>query len=672
MKTLPITSPYGSWKSPITAESIVATSIGLGSVWVDGGDIYWLEKRPQEKGRNVIVSYTEDKIVEITPPAYSVRTRVHEYGGGAFIVVDRTIYFSNYSDGQICRQSLGDRPQALTSDGQKRYADLIVDRNHNRLLCICEGLTLPSQGRACLPPFEGKHRIVGCTPREDIEGNGKVTNTIVTINLATGKVNPLITGNDFYSSPRLSHDGKYLAWLSWDLPDMPWDSTYLWLAEVRSDGGLGTPQCIAGGANESICEPKWSSDGRLYFSSDRNDWWNLYRYNLDGTVEIVWEMAAEFAYPHWVFGLSTYDFIDAERLICTYSSAGSWHLGTIDLKNRRFKEIETNYTNISDVRTTGDGYGVFIAGSPTTSTAVIKFNLDTATATILKQSETDAIDLGYLAIPEAIAFPTENNLMAYGWYYPPKNQDYLPPSNELPPLIVKCHGGPTAAASVDLNLRIQYWTSRGFGYLDVNYGGSIGYGRQYRQRLESNWGIVDVDDCVNGAKYLVSQGRVDGKRLIITGGSAGGYTTLAALTFRDTFKAGASYYGVSDLEILAKDTHKFESRYLDRLVGKYPEEKAIYEARSPIHFTERLACPVIFFQGLEDKVVPPNQAEMMFEAIKRKGLPVAYVPFPEEAHGFRQAANIKKALESEFYFYSRVFGFEPAESIEPVEIVNLI
>jgi dipeptidyl aminopeptidase/acylaminoacyl peptidase len=642
MTTLPITSPYGSWKSPITAESIVSTSVGLGSVWVDDGNIYWLEKRPQEKGRNVIVGYTKDKVVEITPPAYSVRTKVHEYGGGAFIIVDRTVYFSNYSDRQIYRQSLGSEPQALTSGNQKHYADIIVDRNRHRLLCICE----------------------------DIEGN--LANKIVTINLATGKVDPLISGHDFYSSPRLSLDGKYLAWLSWDLPCMPWDSTYLWVAEVNPNGELGIPQCIAGGENESICEPKWSPDGRLYFSSDRTDWWNLYRYNLNGEVEIVWKMAAEFAYPHWVFGLSTYDFIDAERLICTYSSSGSWHLSEIDLKNPRFKAIETNYTNISDVRAIGEGFGVFIAGSPTTSTAVIKFDLNTETATILKQSETEALDFGYLSIPEAIAFPTENNLTAYGWYYPPKNQDYLPPKSELPPLIVKCHGGPTAAASVDLNLRIQYWTSRGFGYLDVNYGGSIGYGRQYRQRLEFNWGIVDVDDCVNGAKYLVSQGRVDGNRLIITGSSAGGYTTLAALTFRNIFKAGASYYGVSDLEILAQDTHKFESRYFDRLVGKYPEEKAIYEARSPIYFIEKLACPVIFFQGLEDKVVPPNQAEMMFEAIKRKGLPVAYVPFPEEAHGFRQAANIKKALESEFYFYSRVFGFEPAEAIEPVEIVNLI
>ncbi len=643
MTTSPILSSFGSWKSPITAESLVTTSIGLGSIWLDGTDIYWLEKRPQEKGRNVIVGYSSKQTKEITPQAYSVRTRVHEYGGGAFVIVDRTVYFSNYSDGKLYRQHLGDSPEALTSQIQQRYADLIVDRHHNRLLCICE----------------------------DHSPEGEAKNTIVTVDLATGEVNHLISGSDFYSSPRLSPNGRQLAWLSWEHPNLPWDSTYLWLAEINPDGSLTAPQCIAGGETESICEPKWSPDGRLYFSSDRTDWWNLYRYNQDGTVEILHEMAAEFAYPHWVFGLSTYDFIDADRSICAYSSSGSWHLGIIETNTKQFTPISTPYTNISDLRTTRDGYAVFIAGSPTAPTAVIKFDCDTETTTILKQTESNSIDPGYLSIPEAIAFPTTNNLTAYGWYYPPQNRDYIAPEAELPPLIVKCHGGPTAAASVELNLRIQYWTSRGFGYLDVNYGGSIGYGRHYRQRLEFKWGIVDVDDCVNGAKYLVARGRVDGNRLIITGGSAGGYTTLAALTFRDTFKAGASYYGVSDLEILAKDTHKFESRYLDRLVGKYPEAKAIYEARSPIHFTEKLACPVIFFQGLEDKVVPPNQAEMMFEAIKNKGLPVAYVAFAEEAHGFRQAANIKKALESEYYFYARIFGFEPAEAIEPVEIINL-
>ncbi len=641
----PQIAPFGSWKSPVTADLIVSQTIGIGSIRVEAETIYWLEKRPTEQGRNVIVQWTAGgKIQDITPKDFNVRTRVHEYGGGAFVVVGDTIYFSNYIDGRVYIQTIGSTPKPLTAESPRRYADLVVDRSRNRLICVSEDRSEP-----------------------DLEAK----NTLVSIDIQTGSLQTLIEGADFYSAPRLSPDGDRLAWLSWDHPDMPWDSTYLWLAELKPDGSLGEAKCIAGGEAESICEPRWSPDGRLYFASDRNNWWNLYRRNLDGTVEILHEAEVEFAYPHWVFGLSTYDFIDEHNLVCTYSANGSWHLGKIDLQTKQFQAIASKYTNISDLQTTTTGGVVFCGGSPDRPTAVVKLNLATGEEQILKTTGKLNIDPGYFSLPEAIAFPTSNNLTAYAWYYPPQNQDYTAPPGELPPLIVKSHGGPTAAAAVNLNLRLQYWTSRGFGYLDVNYGGSIGYGRQYRQRLENNWGIVDVDDCVNAAQYLVQQGKVDGERLIITGSSAGGYTTLAALTFRDVFKAGASYYGISDLEILATDTHKFESRYLDRLIGKYPEEKAIYEQRSPIHFTERLTCPVIFFQGLEDKVVPPNQAEMMFNAIKQKGLPVALVVFPTEAHGFRQAESIKRALESEFYFYARVFGFEPADELPEVEIVNL-
>ncbi len=643
--TMPQVAPFGSWRSPITSDLIVSTTIGLGGVAVDGDNIYWLEARPAEKGRNVIVRRTPDgKVSDVTPAPFNVRTRVHEYGGGALAIANGIIYFSHYTDGRIYRQTPGKEPQPLTAESERRYADFSLDRQRNRLICVCEDYT---------------------------KANKDPENSIIAIALATGKIEVLVSDSDFYASPRLSPDGKKLAWLSWDLPNMPWDSTYLWLADINGDGSLQAPECLAGGEAESIGEPKWSPDGRLYFSSDRTDWWNLYRCNEDGTIESLHQMEAEFAYPHWVFGLSTYAFLSDREIICTYSQHGSWHLGTINTQKKQFRAIESLYTEISSVQATKDGRAVFIAGSPSQPTAVIKFDLKTQKAEVLKRSGELEIDSGYLSVPEAIAFPTENGLTAHAWYYPPKNKDFIAPEAELPPLIVKSHGGPTAAASVSLNLRIQYWTSRGFGYLDVNYGGSIGYGRQYRQRLERNWGIVDVDDCVNGAKYLVQQRKVDGDRLIITGSSAGGYTTLAALTFRDTFKAGASYYGVSDLEILAKETHKFESRYFDSLIGKYPEEKALYEARSPIHFSDRLSCPVIFFQGLEDKVVPPNQAEMMFAAIKEKGLPVAYVTFEDEGHGFRQADNIKKALDSELYFYSRIFGFTPADDIKPIEIFNL-
>ena len=631
----------GSWKSPITSDLIVSQTIGLGSLTVNRDNIYWLEKRPQEQGRNLLVAYAQNKPKNLTPAPLSVRTKIHEYGGAAYVVDRNAVYFSNYQDGRIYQQVIGTKPYPLTERLDRRYGDLFVDSDRNRLICVCEDHSVASEAK----------------------------NTIVAININTGRIKDLVTGNDFYSSPRLSPDGKQLVWLSWDHPNMPWDSTNLWLAQLDDDGLVLEPELIAGGVEESICEPKWGDDGTLYFASDRTNWWNLYRRKPDGKIEILHQKSAEFAYPHWVFGLSTYTIVGG-KIICAYSESGSWHLGSIDLKTKQFEEIRTRYTNISDLQG-GDDFVVFIGGAPTETTAVIKLDLENGRESVLKRSAELEIDSGYLSPPEAIAFSTTNNLTAHAWYYPPQNQDFCVPSGELPPLVVKSHGGPTAAASVDLNLRIQYWTSRGFGYLDVNYGGSIGYGRQYRQRLDGKWGIVDVDDCVNAAKYLVDRGEVDGDRLVITGSSAGGYTTLAALTFRDTFKAGASYYGVSDLEILTRDTHKFESRYLDRLVGKYPEEKDIYQKRSPIYFTEQLDCPVIFFQGLKDKVVPPNQAEMMVRAIKEKGLPVAYIAFEEEAHGFRVAENIKKALDSEFYFYSRVFGFQPAEAIEEIEIINL-
>ncbi len=641
MKT-PQVAAFGSWKSPITSNLIVAKTIGIGSIAVDREEIYWVENRPQEQGRNVIVGYLNQREQDITSASLSVRSKIHEYGGGAFVVEQKTIYFSNYQDGKIYQQIIGKQPNPLTNELNQRYGDIIVDQARNRLVCVCE----------------------------DHQAEAEANNSIVSIDLDTGRIQNLIAGSDFYSSPRLSPDGQQLAWLSWNHPDMPWDSTYLWLGKLNENGLISESKLIAGGEAESICEPKWGSDGTLYFSSDRTNWWNIYRRNLDGKDEILHEKAAEFAYPHWVFGLSTYTLV-GNRLVCAYSADGCWHLGMIDLKTKQFKEIKTRFTNISDLQGSSNGFVVFIGGSPTEAAAVVKLNLETETQQVLKRTQDLKLEPGYLSLPEAIAFPTTDDLTAYAWYYPPQNQDYIAPPGELPPLIVKSHGGPTAAASVDLNLRIQYWTSRGFGYLDVNYGGSIGYGRKYRQRLNGQWGVVDVDDCVNAAQYLVDQGRVDGDRLVITGSSAGGYTTLAALTFRDTFKAGASYYGISDLEILAKDTHKFESRYLDGLVGKYPEDQAIYQQRSPIHFTQQLNCPVIFFQGLKDKVVPPNQAEMMFQAIKNKGLPVAYISFEQEAHGFRIADNIKKALDSEFYFYARIFGFEPADPIEPIEIINL-
>ncbi len=642
--TEPQVVPYGSWKSPITSELIVSEIIGLAAIALDGDDIYWLELRPKEGGRSCLVRRTPDgNVADVTPAGFNVRTRAHEYGGGSFLIADGTVYFSNFSDQRLYRQAIGGEPQPLTPAGDWRYADALLDRQRDRLICVREDHT---------------------TTRPE------PVNTLVSINLQQeNDVRVLAGGEDFYASPRLSPDGSRLCWLSWNHPNMPWDGTEVWVGEINSDGSLGETHLIAGGASESIFQPEWSPDGILYFVSDRSGWWNLYRWN-GAEVEPLCEMPAEFGRPQWVFGMDTYTFAAGDRLICTYTQQGIWHLASLDTQTKQLQPISTPYTEISSLNVKGDRL-LFLGASPTEPSAIVEMDLTSGEVALLRRSSELAIDPGYISVPQAIEFPTENGQTAYAFFYPPQNRDCKAPDGEKPPLLVKSHGGPTAATSSSLSLRTQYWTSRGWAVLDVNYGGSTGYGREYRQRLCDRWGIVDVDDCTNGARYLAERGLVDANRLAISGGSAGGYTTLCALTFRDVFKAGASYYGVSDLEALAKDTHKFESRYLDGLIGAYPERKDLYIERSPIHFTDRLACPAIFFQGLEDKVVPPNQAEMMVEALKAKNLPVAYVPFEGEQHGFRRAENIKRALDGEFYFYSRVFGFQPADAIEPVAIYNL-
>ncbi|MEO0866951.1 MAG: S9 family peptidase [Cyanobacteria bacterium J06642_11] len=637
------TVSYGAWQSPITSEVIVSSSIRLGSIQLDGGDIYWSELRPTEKGRNLIVRRTADgAIADITPDTFNVRTRVHEYGGGAYWVDQGDIFFANFLDQRLYQQSSDDFPKPLTPEQSLRYADGVVDRARQRLICAREDHT---------------------------QGEQAVVNTIVAISLEDQTQTVLASGYDFYSTPRLSPNGTQLAWLSWNHPNMPWDGTELWVAEIAADGTLAQPQKVAGGLSESIFQPQWSPDGILYFIGDATGWWNLYRWQHQ-IVESLYPLEAEFGAPQWSFGMATYGFASAQQLVCTYKRDGVQHLAQLDTTTLTLTEIETPYASVSGLKV-GKDFIVFLGGSSGQPSVLVRLNLLTAQTTELRRSSTLEIDEGYLSIPEMITFPTNNNLSTYGIYYPPKNQDYVSPDGSCPPLLVKSHGGPTAATSANFNPAIQYWTSRGFAVLDVNYGGSTGYGRAYRERLKGNWGVVDIDDCVNGANYLVAQGKADPDKLAIDGGSAGGYTTLGALTFRDVFKAGASYYGVSDMTALAMDTHKFESRYLDSLVGPYPERKDLYEARSPINFTDQLSCPVIFLQGDEDKIVPPNQAELMVDALKKKNIPVAYLLFEGEQHGFRKADNIKRALDAEFYFYSQVFGFEPAEAIEPVEIWGL-
>jgi dipeptidyl aminopeptidase/acylaminoacyl peptidase len=450
---------------------------------------------------------------------------------------------------------------------------------------------------------------------------------------------------------------------------MPWDGCELWVGELRADGAVGSKRQVAGGRDESIFQPEWSPDGTLYFVSDRTNWWNLYRWR-DDRIEPVHARAAEFGAPQWAFGMSTYAFVSARQIACAYSEHGQWWLGLLDTRNGDLEPIALPYSAIQSVRATAGGV-VFLGASPSAPSAVVSLDLTTRRAEMLRRSSTATVNEAYISRPELVEFPTEGGKTAFGIFYPPQSADYIGPEGERAPLIVRSHGGPTSSFVPAFNLATLFWTSRGFGVLEVNYGGSTGYGREYRERLKDNWGIVDVDDCVNGARYLVSHGVVDGARLAVTGGSAGGYTTLAALAFRDAFKAGASHFGVSDLGALARETHKFESRYLDGLVGPYPEREDMYRARSPLFAADRISVPVILFQGLEDRVVPPNQAELILAALRTKGVPVAYLAFEGEGHGFRRAENIKRALEAELDFYGRIFGFVPADTVEPAPIENL-
>ena len=643
---IPVSSaPYGTWKSPITAEIVAGDAIALGEIVADRADLYWTELRPSEGGRKVIVRRGPDgRAVEVTPPPFNARTRVHEYGSGDFLVHDGSVYFSNFEDQRLYRVDPGTSPEPFSGRGPWFYADGVVERRHRRIICV----------------------------REDHSpGDQDARNTLVAMLLGDGEARVLVEGADFYSSPRLSPDGARLAWLSWNHPKMPWDGTELWVAALRPDGSLGEPRLVAGGSEESVFQPEWSPDGVLHFISDRTGWWNLYRWREDdGKAEPLAPMEAEFGAPQWVFRMSTYGFVDRHTLACAFTSGGIWKLALLDTETLRLDVVNVPYTLLRNVTPAG-GTVYFVGGSPTHPLSLIGLDVKTRKTTVIRASRKVTVDPEYLSTPQPVEFPTEGGLTAHAWFYPPKNKDVTGPPNARPPLLVISHGGPTSFSPAVLGFDVQYWTSRGFAVLDVNYGGSTGYGRAYRNRLRGQWGVVDVDDCVNAARHLAGRGLVDANRLAIRGGSAGGYTTLCALAFRNAFHAGASYYGVSDLVAMHHDTHKFESQYDHTLVGPYPERADLYRARSPLQFADRIKAPVIFFQGLEDKIVPPNQSEMMVEALRAKGVPVAYIAFEGEQHGFRRVATIRRSLEAELYFYSRIFGFVPADEIEPVPIENL-
>ena len=660
------TRRFGTWPSPITAAVVAAQGLRFGNVTLDRDAIYWLEGRPAEGGRIVLVRRAPDGVIsDFVPAGFNVRTRVHEYGGGAFAVRDGAVCFSNFSDQRLYTIGTGDAtPRPLTPEGAWFYADGVFDRRQQRLICVREDHT--GTGREPVNSLVAIALDGVPVGRPGGEPGSKT--------LSPGDL--LASGHDFYSTPRLSPDGSRLAWLCWNHPQMPWDGSELWVATVGADGSLHAPTRVAGGLDESIYQPGWSPDGVLHFVSDANGWWQIYRLDpadANGVRSPVLSQpprGAEFGRAQWALGTQTWAFAGRSRLVTSYTQGGRWHLAAADVTSGRLEplceDLEPHEWFAAD-----ETQVVLVASSSATAASIVRIPLDGTARETLRETPLPRIPPAFLSQPQAIEYQTKGG-SAHAFYYPPANADAVPPAGERPPLIAISHGGPTTATPDTLDLRVQFWTSRGFAVVDVNYGGSTGYGRPYRERLRGQWGIVDVEDTIAAVRHLVAQGRADPERLIVRGGSAGGYTTFAALTFQpDVFRAGAGYYGVSDIEGLARDTHKFESRYLDTLVGPYPAMREEYRKRSPIHFVDRLSCPLILFQGLEDRVVPPDQSALMADAVRKKGLPVAYLTFEGEQHGFRKAETIIRCLEAELFFYGAVFGFGPADRIEPIAIDNL-
>jgi len=632
---------------------MLATSrIRLGQTWFDEGSAYWLEGRPAEGGRSVLCRGDAfSSPTDLTPEGFNVRTKVHEYGGGAYSVHRGVVYFSNFADQRLYRHDPGvGEPVAITPEtgGAHRYADG----------------RLTADGRVW----------IGVRERHEGAGAEAVVNEIVTVPTdGAGSIDTIVGGRDFFSNPRISPDGTRLAWLCWDLPWMPWDGCELYVGDLAADGAVSNDRFVAGASGEeSIWQPEWSPSGELHWASDRTGWWNL-EAEIGGERRSLCPREAEFGWPHWVFGGSSYAFLDDGRIVCHWESRGVQHTAVLDPQSGELVDLDVSHTAVSypSLRASGT-HVVFVAGGPTIPEQVVLLDFQSRSVDVLRDSRDGELDEGLLSEAEQIGFPTEDGLTAFAHVYGPRNAAFDGPRDERPPLIVISHGGPTSESTPAFNPEIQFWTSRGFAVVDVNYGGSTGFGRAYRQRLNGTWGLTDTHDCINAARFLVERGDVDGSRLLIRGGSAGGYTTLCALTFHDVFAAGASHFGLADLEPFVQGgTHKFESRYLVSLVGPYPEAIDIYRERSPIHSVDLLSCPMLLLQGAEDEVVPPAQAEIMVEELERKGLPYAYLLFEGDQHGFRKAETIQRAAEAELSFYAQILGFQPGDAIPRLEITNL-
>jgi dipeptidyl aminopeptidase/acylaminoacyl peptidase len=638
MKTI---LPYGCWPSSVSAEMVSQQGVNPREIILDEECVYWLESRPEENGRSTIMRCNNQGVVDsVLAAPFDCRSRVHEYGGGSYTVHKQSIYFcnANDNDNQIYVINLKEEgaPQQLTHYENYRFAALTIDPHHHRLIAVCEVHTMPSTPKNCviyLPLLKADH------------------------------IDVLLAGEDFYSTPLVSPCGTKLCWLSWSHPHMPWQSSQLWLTNLTDKGEPLTPQLISGGDNESICQPRWSPNGELHFISDRNGWWNLYRWR-DASIQPLWAKQADFAVPQWVFGQSNYDFISEQLIVCSYCQQGFWQLSTLHTETGEQQSIVNDYVNFSSIKVHNQA-GYVIASSKTIAPHIVKLNIENLQLTALQLTTSQqAPDLMSVSTAIAMQFDSADGSHCYGLYYPPLNSAYIAPENELPPLFVIVHGGPTGFSGATYDPMIQFWTNRGFAVLAVNYRGSANYGRDYRQSLLGQWGIADAEDCVAAAQQMVDKKLVDGSRLIIRGSSAGGLTVLSALTFHTQFATGASYYGISDLELLAQQTHKFESHYMQSLIGPYPEEQHLYQQRSAINHVNSLHKPIIFFQGLKDKVVPPNQTRVMVTALREKNIPTAEILFDDERHGFRQSNNIATALNAELHFYAQVLGIKVADSID--------
>ena len=646
------TVPYGAWPSPITAEHATARFVSFGDLKFSGDRHYWLEQRPGEGGRSVIVAANGRGRQDLTPAPMNVRSRVYEYGGGAYALSDDAAYFVNFSDQCIYAVSIeGSPPRQITEgDATERFGGLEWDAHRHCLIAIRE-----------------RHDVAGADadsgPDTSNAPRDTAVNDLVRIDVATGKVEVLHAGHDFYAWPCLSPSGDHLAFVVWDHPNMPWDGTQIVTADIDAGGSPLNQTLVAGGMDESIYQPTWIDDDSLVYVSDQSGYWNLHVYDASG-VRIAIPDDAEYGQPMWSLGSSNYVLAGRGHVVAQRIEDGEAELVIADIERGVTTPLPVECTSYRSLTRSPAGIS-FIGGSADDVSRVMELDIATGRTTTLARTGDLDFPAGTISASETIRFASTDGALAYANFYPPRHPACVGPDSDLPPLLVTTHGGPTSAAGRDLSLRIQYYTSRGWGVLDVNYGGSTGFGRAYRERLNGQWGIVDVADCVAGVRHLAADGRIDMQRVAIRGGSAGGYTTLAAVTFADIFRAGASHYGIGDLAALARDTHKFESRYVDRLV-----DEADFEARSPIRHASRARCPMIFFQGADDRIVPPNQAESMFAALKANGVPVAYLLFEGEGHGFRRAENATRAIEAEYLFFSKVFGFGPADDLDDISVEN--